>query len=150
MTGCSSHTKRALTKSPRFQMVIRSPRTNWNKWKKKHIISTYREWVKLKPSSAHTGRFIHKTTYKCLSFRLSKSSYTRPVANGTGVVGMAGALVDKFGVLVGKEPVPVGKGGAAVDNSGVLVEVAVPGNGGNELVLLPPKGGLACLYWSYG
>lgn len=60
---------------------------------------------------------------------------------------MAGAPVEKLGVLVGKDPVPVGKGGAAmaVESGGVLV--AVPGNGGNELVLLlPKKGGLGCLY----
>lgn len=56
------------------------------------------------------------------------------MANGVGVVGTAGALVGKLGVLVGKGPEPVGKGGPAV-NRGVLAEV--PGNGGNELVLLP-------------
>lgn len=68
------------------------------------------------------------------------------MANGAGVVGRASALVEKLGVLVGKDAVPVGKDGAPVDR-GVLVWV--PGNGGNELVLLP-KGGLACLYRSYG
>lgn len=68
------------------------------------------------------------------------------MANGAGAVGRAGALLEELGVLVGKDLVPVGKGGAAVDR-GVLVEVL--GNGGNELVLLR-KGGLACLYRSYG
>lgn len=69
-----------------------------------------------------------------LKFPFVKSSYARPVANGVGVVGRAGALVGKLGVLVGKGAVPVGKGGAAV-NRGVLAEAL--GNGGNELVLLP-------------
>lgn len=68
------------------------------------------------------------------------------MANGGGVVGRAGALVERLGVIVGKGAVPVGKSGAPVDRV-VLVEVL--GNGGNELVL-PPKGGLACLYRSYG
>lgn len=81
-----------------------------------------------------------------LKFPFVKSSYARPVANGVGVVGRAGALVGKLGVLVGKDPVPVGKGGAAGDRS-VLVEVL--GKCGNELLLLP-KGGLACSYRSYG